>query len=71
MELYAVNFQKRELITRLMQKKQLSLFTATLTDTGRVTYAGASGTHDDYVMSLCLAAWNIRIGKAQYCVSVI
>lgn len=51
--------------------KQLSLFTATLTDTGRVTYAGASGTHDDYVMSLCLAAWNIRIGKAQYCVSVI
>lgn len=51
--------------------KQLSLFTATLTDTGRVTYAGASGTHDDYVMSLCFAAWNIRIGKAQYCVSVL
>lgn len=51
--------------------KQLSLFTATLTDTGQVTYAGANGSHDDYVMSLAFAAWNIRINKAQYCVSVI
>lgn len=51
--------------------KQLSLFTATLTDTGRVAYAGANGSHDDYVMSLAFAAWNIRVNKANYAISII
>lgn len=52
-------------------EKQLSLFTATLMDTGKVTYAGANGSHDDYVMSLGFAAWNIRVNKAQYAVRII
>lgn len=50
---------------------QLSLFTASLTDTGKLAYAGANGSHDDYVMALAFAAWNINLRKAQYCVEII
>ena len=83
---YTSNSSKRQLIDNLAALlgrkaitlpndpellKQMSLFTATLTDNGNVTYAGANGSHDDYVMSLAFAAWNVRVNKAKYCISVL
>jgi hypothetical protein len=40
---------------------QLSMFEAKISDLGSVKYAGANGSHDDLVMSLCILIsilWN-------------
>lgn len=40
---------------------QLSMFEAKINDLGTVKYAGANGSHDDLVMSLCIlisVLWN-------------
>jgi hypothetical protein len=45
---------------------QLSMFEAKINELGTVKYAGANGSHDDLVMSLCIlisALWNISEDK--------
>ena len=45
---------------------QLSMFEAKINELGTVKYAGANGSHDDLVMSLCIlisALWNISEEK--------
>jgi hypothetical protein len=45
---------------------QLSMFEAKINDLGTVKYAGANGSHDDLVMSLCILIsklWDIAEEK--------
>lgn len=67
-EMLCTLFEQKNIIipndTKLLT--QLSMFEAKINELGTVKYAGANGSHDDLVMSLCIlisALWNISEEK--------
>lgn len=52
-------------------RKELSVFTYTLTKTGKLSYAAPAGFHDDIVMSLALANWFRKENSANDQIGVI
>lgn len=53
----SIQYQEIKIPNITTVKNELSVFTYTLTRTGKISYAAPSGFHDDIVMSLALANW--------------
>lgn len=53
----SIQYQEIKIPNIVTVKNELSVFTYSLTRTGKISYAAPSGFHDDIVMSLALANW--------------
>lgn len=64
-ELLQVLFQNKEIVLPNIDEliKQLSNYERTISATGKQVFNAAKGGHDDYVISLMLAAWSVKKNK--------
>lgn len=64
-ELLQVLFQNKEIVIPNNEElsKQLSTYAMTVSKSGKQIFNAISGSHDDYVISLMLAAWSVKKNK--------
>ena len=68
-----VNGETAKFIKDTEQYREMSMYMMEVTPSGKITYNGASGTHDDCVMASAIALWGLdeRKRNGNYKISII